>query len=89
MEAACRDCMDWCADWALRRIHQLRRIAMEMVPQGLRILAYDLCQASRGSTSELDGTQYRRRLQAHRGSCTIAIWPAGELRGAGGDRGLR
>eukprot|EP00959_Pyramimonas_sp_CCMP1952_P467797 9492204-Pyramimonas_sp.AAC.1 len=53
MEAAYRDYMDWCVDWALHRIHQLMHITMKMAPQGLRNLVYDLCQASWDSTSEL------------------------------------
>eukprot|EP00959_Pyramimonas_sp_CCMP1952_P028494 597494-Pyramimonas_sp.AAC.1 len=53
MGAACRDCSDWCADWAPRQIHQPMRVTAEMAPQGLRNLACDLCRASWGSTLEL------------------------------------
>eukprot|EP00959_Pyramimonas_sp_CCMP1952_P227383 4753905-Pyramimonas_sp.AAC.1 len=53
MEAACRDCVDWRVDWALRRIRQLMRVAMETAPQGPRNLARVLCQASRDSTADL------------------------------------
>eukprot|EP00959_Pyramimonas_sp_CCMP1952_P414926 8693766-Pyramimonas_sp.AAC.1 len=53
MQAAYRDYMDWCVDWALHQIHQLMHITMEMAPQGLRNLAYDLCRTSWDSISEL------------------------------------
>eukprot|EP00959_Pyramimonas_sp_CCMP1952_P124066 2594171-Pyramimonas_sp.AAC.1 len=55
MEAAYRDYMDSCLDWALHRFQQLMHIAMEMEPIGLRDMAYDLCQAAWDRTSELRG----------------------------------
>ena len=55
MEAAFRDYMEWCIDWALHRFQQLAYVSEEMAPQGLRNMAYDLCQQSWDSTSELRG----------------------------------
>eukprot|EP00959_Pyramimonas_sp_CCMP1952_P129768 2713728-Pyramimonas_sp.AAC.1 len=45
--------MDFCLDWALHRFQQRMHITMEMAPNGLRNMAYDLCQAAWDRTSEL------------------------------------
>eukprot|EP00959_Pyramimonas_sp_CCMP1952_P445970 9336991-Pyramimonas_sp.AAC.1 len=55
MEAAYRDYMDVCLDWAPHRFQQLMRITVEMAPNGLRNMTYDLCQAAWDRTSELRG----------------------------------
>ena len=53
MEAAFRDYMEWCMDWALHRIQKCAYITEEMAPQGPRNLAYDICLESWQSTAEL------------------------------------